>query len=174
VAVVPCPGGCGVTAPGISDGQLAQAEEKLGFALPPELVQFLQVHDGSGGLWLHDRGEFMSLEGVLSAWDREVDLWGDGDNDDYSKPSGPIKRKWFTQGWVPVLDERTGSLVCIDLDPPPDGKMGQLIEWRHDRGPGEVLAPGLRDLLESFVHDLDAGLYTPRQDQAGQMYLEFN
>jgi cell wall assembly regulator SMI1 len=159
--------------PGAAVAAFAQAEETLGYAMPNELKEFLAVHDGSGNLWLHDHGEFMSLDRMLAAWDQEFDLWGDGNNDEWATPQGPIKKKWFSRRWLPVLDSRTGDYVCIDLDPPKGGRRGQIITWRHDNGPTEVIAPSFRTLLSEFVAELVTGLYTPALDQAGQLYLEY-
>jgi cell wall assembly regulator SMI1 len=158
---------------GASPAAFAAAEETLGYALPGELRAFLAVHDGSGHLWLHDAGEFMSLATVLSSWDNEFDLWGDGNNDEWADPQGPIKKKWFTRKWLPVLDARTGDYVCIDLDPPTAGRQGQLIAWYHDRGPTEVIAPSFGALIGAFAAELASGQYTPRRDRAGQLYLEY-
>jgi cell wall assembly regulator SMI1 len=158
---------------GASPAAFAAAEETLGYALPRELKGFLAVHDGSGRLWLHDRGEFMSLGTILASWDQEFDLWGDGDNDEAAAPRGPIRKRWFTRRWLPVLDARTGDYVCIDLDPPKGGKRGQPITWYHDNGPTEVIAPSFAALVSGFVADLAGGLYTPKVSQAGQPYLDY-
>ena len=158
---------------GASSTALDAAEETLGYPLPREIREFLAVHDGSGNLWLHDRGEFMSLGTMLSSWDNEFDLWGDGNNDEWADPQGPIKRKWFTREWLPVLDARTGDYVCIDLDPPRGGKRGQLIAWSHTTGPTEVIAPDFAALLGAFVAELSEGRYIPKLNQAGQPYLEY-
>jgi len=149
------------------------AAETLGFDIPSEVREFLSVHDGSGNLWLHDRGEFMSLDTIVESWDIEFDLWGDGNNDEWATPQGPIKKKWFTRKWLPVLDARTGDYVCIDQDPPKGGRRGQLIAWYHDRGPTEVIAPSFGALLTQFVAELAEGRYTPKLNQAGQPYLEY-
>jgi cell wall assembly regulator SMI1 len=158
---------------GASTKAFAQAEKTLGYPLPRELKEFLAIHDGSATLWLHDRGEFMSLEGILAAWDQEFDLWGDGNNDDWATPQGPIKKKWFTRKWLPILDARTGDHVCVDLDPPKGGKRGQIITWYHDNGPTEVIATSFGALLAEFVTELESGLYMPQLNQAGQPYLEY-
>lgn len=159
--------------PGAPATAFAQAEKTLGFALPREAKEFLAVHDGSAHLWLHDRGEFMSIEGIVSAWDQEFDLWGDGNNDEWANPQGPIKKKWFNRKWLPVLDAWTGDYLCIDLDPPNGGTRGQLFAWYHDGGPTEVIAPSFGVLLIEFVAELTGGRYAPRLNQAGQPYLEY-
>jgi len=158
---------------GASPSAFAAAERQLGYHIPADVKEFLAVHDGSGHLWLHDRGEFMSLKTMLSLWDMEVDLWGNGNNDEWAKPSGPIRKKWFTRDWLPLLDARTGDYVCLDMNPPNDGKLGQLFSWHHDGGPTEVIADSFSTLLGEFVHELKAGSYSPRINDKGQPYLDY-
>ena len=157
-----------------SDAAMDSAEETLGYRIPREVREFLSIHNGSGNLWLHDRGEFMSLDTILEHWDMEFDLWGDGENDDQASPQGPIKKKWFTRKWLPILDARTGDCVCVDLDPAKGGKRGQLFSWLHDYGPVEVISPSFTSLLNEFVKELAAGFYVPEIDQAGKPYLSYS
>ena len=86
---------------GASQSAFTAAERQLGYDIPGDVKEFLAVHDGSGHLWFHDRGEFMSLRIMLSLWDMEVDLWGDGNNDEWANPHGLIKKKWFSRNWLP-------------------------------------------------------------------------
>jgi cell wall assembly regulator SMI1 len=159
---------------GASADTFAQAEDTLGFAIPKEIKDFLTIHDGSGNLWLHDYGEFMSVAEILVAWDQEVDLWGDGNNDEWATPHGPIRKVWFSRKWLPVLNSRTGNYLCADLAPAKGGKRGQIIWWAHDGGPMRVEAAGFRNLLAKFVEHLEAGRYTPKANRVGQPYLAFD
>jgi cell wall assembly regulator SMI1 len=159
---------------GASESTITNTEAVLGYPIPVELKAFLRIHDGSGNLWLHELGVFMSLKIVLTSWENEVDLWDDGDNDEWAHPNGPIKKRWFTRKWLPVLDAWSGDYTCVDLDPPEDGVHGQLISWFHDGGPREVAASGFRSLLEQYVKDLEVGLYLPMVNRQGQPYLHFN
>src|SRR5262245_62068272 len=67
---------------GVKRAAVTRAERLLGYELPRELAEFLAIHNGSGNLWLHDRGVFHSLEALLEAWQMEFDLWGNGKNDE--------------------------------------------------------------------------------------------
>jgi len=157
---------------GVKSAAISKAEKTLGFQLPSELAEFLAIRDGSGNLWLHDRGVFLSLAGIMEAWDNEFDLWGDGNNDEWASPQGPIKKKWFTRRWLPILDTWCGDYICIDLDPATGGKRGQLISWYHTNGPTQVVAPNLGTLLHQFAEELEAGRYRPAVNQKGRPYLE--
>jgi cell wall assembly regulator SMI1 len=150
----------------------SEAEERLEFALLCDLKQFLAVHDGSGGVWLHDRGVPLSLEEILDAWDQEFDLWGDRDNDESANPEGPIKEKWFCRKWLPVLDTWGGDYTCIDLDPARGSKRGRLIDCFHDNGPTRVVASSFAFLIEQFADEVEAGLYARKLNRQEQPYLD--
>jgi cell wall assembly regulator SMI1 len=158
---------------GVSHEALLEAESTLGYEIPGQLKKFLLIHDGSGDIVLHDYGVFMSLKQMMANWDMEVDLWGDGDNDEWAQPSGPIKKRWYAREWLPVLDTRAGNYPCLDLDPAEGGTRGQIISWLHDSGPTEVIAPTFNHLLDEFVMKLEAGFYKPAVNQGGQPYLRY-
>jgi cell wall assembly regulator SMI1 len=96
---------------GTSSEEFAKAETFLGFAIPREVKEFLAIHDGSAHLWFHDRGEFMSLNTILSAWDQEFDLWGDGNNYEWTKPRGAIKKCGSTECGCQFLTLETWTIV---------------------------------------------------------------
>jgi cell wall assembly regulator SMI1 len=144
----------------------------MGLALPGDLKEFVSVHDGGGGLWLHELGVPLSLSGSIEVWDREVGLWGDGNNDEWASPEGPIRKKWFSLGWVPFLDTWCGDCYCIDLDPPEEDRRGQMISWYHDNGPTAVVAPSFAALVRTWAEEVEGGLYVPRVNRQGQPYLE--
>jgi cell wall assembly regulator SMI1 len=159
---------------GVSPAAVAKAEKTLGYALPRAVVQSLSIHNGSGNLWLYDHGVFMSLERMAEEWDMLVDLWDDGNNDEWAEPKGPIKKRWFTRKWLPVLDTWTGDCACVDLDPPKGGKRGQVFAWSHTGGPTAVIAPSYAAMLRQFVKELEVGLYTRKLNQQGVPYLEYS
>ena len=47
----------------------------------------------------------------------------------------------------------------IDLDPAPSGTAGQIIQMWHDNPTREKEANSLREFLQNYVADLEAGLY---------------
>ena len=159
--------------PGVSPLALARAESVLEFEIPVELKEFLLVHDGSGDICLHKLGVFMSLKMIMTCWDNEFDLWGDGQNDEWAKPDGPIQAKWFTRVWLPAIDTRCGDYSCIDLDPAINGREGQIITWYHNAGPARVVAPSFGDLLAEFIEELEAGAYIAMVNEHGWPYLHY-
>ena len=82
-----------------------------------------------------------------------------------SSPSGPVKRVWWSKKWIPLMHCREGSTFCVDMDPPPNGTQGQIIQFAIETGPSSVLADSFGDWLSKFADDLEAGTY--KQDQWG-------
>ena len=150
---------------------LRDLEDRLALQLPQSLLQSLLRHDGSGEQALHEYGCFCSTAQVLALWEQETDLWGDGDNDERARPRGPIKRKWWSPRWIPVLHTWDGNCVALDLDPPSPERRGQVISWYHDSGPGDAIAPSFAVLLREFAESLAQGKYRP--GSKGNWYLEY-
>jgi cell wall assembly regulator SMI1 len=45
-----------------------------------------------------------------------------------------IKPVWWNVHWIPIVSSGSGHLFCVDLDPAPAGKPGQVILFFHDDG----------------------------------------
>lgn len=79
-----------------------------------------------------------------------------------SVPPQWIKTVYACKGWVPLLSDRTGNYVGVDLDPGPNGSLGQVIVFGRDfdrkcvlwMGDGEG---GWGKWLAAFVDELQSG-----------------
>ncbi|KAK8845350.1 hypothetical protein IAR55_006063 [Kwoniella newhampshirensis] len=158
---------------------LAAFEAELGSPLPRAVRESLLVADGqdleaagsvsgSGGLFygLH----FLPLEEVMREWA----FWRQAEHDPMagsnpavlatmaSVPPSWIKTVYACRGWIPLLSDRTGNYVGVDLDPGSDGYWGQVIVFGRDfdrkcvlwRGDGEG---GWGKWLAAFVEELESG-----------------
>jgi cell wall assembly regulator SMI1 len=85
------------------------------------------------------------------------------------QPQGPVRPVWWNPSWVPVAVDGMGNDLCLDLDPPPAGLRGQLIEYVHDCEIRPVVAPSFAAWLSSYADELEAGLYEV-DDFAGHVY----
>ncbi|ORY31947.1 hypothetical protein BCR39DRAFT_493271 [Naematelia encephala] len=158
---------------------LASFEAELGCPLPPPVRDSFLIADGqdlesassisgSGGIFfgLH----LLPLEEVMREWS----FWRQAEDDPTagqnpavlatmaSVPPHWIKGLYACRGWLPLLSDRTGNYVGVDLDPGQGGSWGQVIVFGRDfdrkcvlwRGEGEG---GWGKWLASFVDELESG-----------------
>ncbi|GAA5936713.1 Smi1p [Sporobolomyces koalae] len=90
-----------------------------------------------------------------------------------SFPPGWIRRKYSHAGWLPLLTDRCGNYIGVDLDPPSPasaheqgqksyGQAGQVIAFGREIDDKVVLFPGdgsggWARFLAAFVEDLEKG-----------------
>ncbi|KZT56428.1 hypothetical protein CALCODRAFT_435858, partial [Calocera cornea HHB12733] len=113
----------------------------------------------------------LPLEDVLAEWSfwREVDHDpSTGANEQLraqmrSVPPNWIRNEYSCRGWLPLVTDRAGNYVGVDLDPGEGGAYGQVIVFGRDfdtkvvlrQGEGEA---GWASWLASFVEDLEGGI----------------
>lgn len=173
---------------GILPEALGEIELNLGVQLPRAVRESYLVVDGqeaessagcSEGLFFGLT--FLPLEDVLDEWR----FWREVDEDPttganpalldnmHSIPDGWIRRQYSCRGWIPLVTDRAGNYIGIDLTPPPHpinpdgsegvgGSPGQVIVFGRDfdtkivlwRGDGES---GRARWLASFAEELESG-----------------
>lgn len=149
--------------PGALVEEIRNTEAILGVAFPQDVRESYQIHNGMSRLqsFRYDWPEFYSLREIVIQWDCWKNLLESGEFfEEKSTPKGPIKTDWWNIKWIPLWGNRGGDHCCLDLDPPPEGQLGQMITMWHEIGAEEVLAPSFKDLLASFADQLNAGAYT--------------
>lgn len=157
---------------------LASFEAELGCPLPPSVKDSFLCADGqdlesayqlpNGGLFygLH----LLPLEEVMREWA----FWRQAEHDPMagqnaavlatmaSVPPTWIKSVYACRGWIPLLSDRTGNYVGVDLDPGPGGSWGQVLVFGRDfdrkcvlwKGEGEG---GWGKWLAAFVDEMESG-----------------
>ncbi|KAG9096225.1 Cell wall assembly regulator, partial [Ceratobasidium sp. 392] len=162
---------------GLAPALLDQVEAELGTTLPRAVRESYLHCDGqeaeSGtacaeglfyGLTL------LPLEEVLEEWK----FWREVDEDPTtganpqllqvmaSIPPGWIRKAYSCRGWLPLVTDRAGNYLGVDLAPAEQGSFGQVIVFGRDfdtkvvmfRGEGE---DGWTTWLASFVEELESG-----------------
>ncbi|KAI0065419.1 hypothetical protein BV25DRAFT_1821820 [Artomyces pyxidatus] len=162
---------------GIQPQDLTAIEMQFGFALPQAVRESYLVVDGQEpessagcpeGLFfgLH----LLPLEEVYDEWR----FWREVDNDPTSGahaglrevmqsiPPNWIRKEYSQRGWIPLISDKTGNYVGVDLNPAEGGSVGQVIVFGRDfdtkvvlwRGEGPA---GWARWLASFVEELESG-----------------
>lgn len=162
---------------GILPQDLAQIEMQFGFALPAPVRESYLAVDGqeaessagcSDGLLFGLT--LLPLEDVFEEWR----FWREVDEDpttgantrlrDLMKsiPDGWVRKEYSQRGWIPLIADKAGNYIGVDLNPGEGGSIGQVIVfgrdfdtkvvlWRGD-GPG-----GWATWLASFMDELESG-----------------
>jgi cell wall assembly regulator SMI1 len=147
---------------GASGGELTDAEQVMGLVLPADIRESYRLHDGSqNGYAILPWGyHLLSLAGVVASWRMwqshvAEGMWVEVATD----PEGPIRPVHWNHRWVPISHNNGGDHQCVDLDPAPGGKAGQVIAFNHEVGPVRVLADGFGAWLGAYAAGLEAGRY---------------
>lgn len=144
---------------GASTSEIEAFERQLGKSVPEEFRICYQLHNGSDGAVFPDGYCLMPLEDCLSSWQMLCELLEDGVFPDPTDIKGPIKHTWWNRDWIPFTHSGGGDHTCLDLDPPIDGKIGQVISFHHEYGPLQVEGASFSDWLRRFSEDLVAGKF---------------
>ncbi|WP_264775651.1 SMI1/KNR4 family protein [Deinococcus aetherius] len=142
--------------PGVTGAELDALEAHTGLKLPEAYRILYKTHGSWGGTF--GLGH-MPLGSVLSSWNTWRDLEPDSQETEghVSHPPGAIKPQYINLGWIPLLEDRGGNEVGVDLKPGPTGKVGQIITYGRDEEHKYVLAPGLEAFLTEYVARLESG-----------------
>lgn len=162
---------------GLLPQDLAQIEMQFGFALPAVVRQSYLVVDGqeaesaagcSEGLFFGLT--LLPLEDVLEEWR----FWREVDDDPttganlrlrdmmQSIPPQWVRKDYSQRGWIPLIADKAGNYIGIDLNPGKGGAVGQVIVFGRDFDTKVVLwkgdgPAGWATWLASFVEELESG-----------------
>nr|WP_314484369.1 SMI1/KNR4 family protein [uncultured Kingella sp.] len=151
---------------GTSEADFAELEQTLGYALPEEFKELYRVANGEtdiDGVFAGE--EWLSIERIIDEYNIWQELYQNGTFQDDGTPYGcepeaGIKPDfWWNPKWIPLTADGSGNSKMIDLDPSEQGTAGQIIQMWHDDSRREKAANSLREFLENYVRDLEAGLY---------------
>lgn len=135
-----------------SEAELARAEAELGVRLPDDVRALYRIHNGvwAAGLLGREDG-FAPLDEVVDTWRLLADVAGGerGETD-----SAAVRPAGFAPGWIPITTVGAGDAFCVDLDPGPAGRPGQII-WVEHGGPSRLFVAGaLEHWLQQRVQEL--------------------
>jgi cell wall assembly regulator SMI1 len=152
----------GVLNPGASEAAIREAEVALRVSFPVDFVEFYAIHNGqpreSGGLI--NGMTLSSLERVISNWRVLTELLEQGEfGAAKGQPEGPSKSDWWNAKWIPFAENWSGDHICLDLDPPRRGKVGQVIRFWHADAERNYEAGSFREWFESYVSGVEAGQF---------------
>jgi cell wall assembly regulator SMI1 len=143
---------------GASKKALADLARQLKLKLPADLAESLSIHDGAERLiggWDLLGTKSIAREAALMRKLVEDGSFGDAQGDEHPR----IKSAWWNVGWIPIVSSGSGHLFCVDTDPAPGGKAGQVILFFHDDGKRLRVADSVGAWLAAIAADLEADKY---------------
>jgi cell wall assembly regulator SMI1 len=161
---VNAPGIFNTLLPGATDEEIRRAEDSLRVTLPESVRESYRIHNGQG---LHGSASgfiegrrLLSLEGVLMEWNAWKEVLDSGSFKALQgDPVGPVRKDWWNQKWIPLTTDGSGNHHCLDFDPAPGGKVGQIITLWHDEASRGVDADSFDEWLARVADDLERGKY---------------
>jgi cell wall assembly regulator SMI1 len=139
--------------PGIPERELMAFERELGRNLPAGLRALYRWHDGQDSdcaLAFQADKMFMPFQDVRAAWAALSQLQRAGEFPESN---------WWSEAWLPFLDNGNGDHLCVDLDGAFAGQPGQLVSFFHDGECRDVEFPSLEKWAETFVAGVEGGLW---------------
>ncbi len=148
----------------IREDALREAEQRIGRSLPPDYVAFLRRHDGQR--LVQDSGDGAgSLAPIFQAFtllsmsyaEAEWEAMRSWDANALPIESvGPVRPLHIHDAWFPItVVLGTSQHHCLDLDPAPEGSVGQVIVVSRDDGLRRVVAPSFGAFVERLGTSLD-------------------
>jgi cell wall assembly regulator SMI1 len=147
---------------GASEEELDAAEEDIGLRFPADVRESYRLHNGSESEYgiLPWGFYLLPLDNVVESWRMWHSHVENGAFDgEVSRPEGPIRPVHWNTRWIPISHNSGGDHQCVDLDPAPGGRSGQVIEFNHEVGPVRILATGFGEWLRVYAEQLEAGRY---------------
>lgn len=162
---------------GILPVELADIETALGIALPQAVRDSYLVVNGQEAESAAGCAEglffgltLLPLDDVLEEWR----FWREVDNDPAtggsaqlreimdSIPSRWIRKEYSQRGWIPLVSDRAGNYMGVDLNPAECGRPGQVIIFGRDFDTKVVVFPcdgpdGWAKWMASFADELESG-----------------
>lgn len=171
----------------VSEGQLADLEKLTKVKYPDELKEFYAI--GGGQKLTHDEMifdfQFISTKGYETEILKEdEDVYAEEPDYYYCHPEGAIKPKRNHSKWLPIanrdMKDYHRELICIDMDPGPNGKEGQVISVFPEHNPRVhgahrrlVLADSLSEFFDLLTARIkDEKFYFKKKDYKFKLSME--
>lgn len=159
--------------PPATDAELAGLAESLRVSLPPSFLDLYRWRNGQ-----RDPGQpgpfyglsFLSIANVLAAWREWNEILGEDDDlhgFSSSVAPGVVKERYASRLWIPFSDDWGGNHLGIDLDPGPNGRVGQVINFGRDEEAKYVLGRSVEAFVERIAGELEAGNFVLREPPDG-------
>lgn len=149
---------------GATSQELEEFSREIGFAIPEEVREWFmwingQVHQPH--LSVLFGFDLLSLSDSLREWrfwQTVSDMNAEFAESCRSFPEDAILPAYTTPGWIPIAKtSRPADYLGIDLNPGPEGTIGQVINFGRNEEKKFVAGVSLADFLELILDEYEAG-----------------
>lgn len=182
--------------PGATEVDVTMLEQVTGLQLPCEIRAIYQtcngqrlypnlrrVREGLEAPWPPNGAgpfafyEFLSTQDAAVAWrswsnlDEQQGPGGMADMAEFVEVSEPakVKQAYWLPGWLPFATDGGGNSLAFDLDPEPQGCIGQVIIIGPDEDHRRVLAPSISAFIGRLHTEYAAGRFEVAQQGDGAL-----
>lgn len=155
--------------PGVDQEEFERIQKKFPFDLPEDIKTSYMLCNGSSNPSFLAGHDFLALKRMYSEWQGMNELGFGDDLPNVGQARGPVKPLWWHDRWVPFGANIDGDLLCVDMDPEPGGKSGQVVCFYNDHPEREVLSQSFALWLDNLAQDLEEDFYV--LDQHGNLRL---
>jgi cell wall assembly regulator SMI1 len=104
--------------------EIASLEQELGAELPPDFKRSLQRHDGLPTFTFPGMYTLISTKEIRA---QLIEVRQAGWSEERATAHGPVREVGWDDMWLPITDGEGRYYLCLDLNPPPAGTVGQVI-----------------------------------------------
>jgi len=136
----------------------------FGSNIPQEYLDSLRRHNGEAELSDY---QYLSTTSLISNASRLCERMKAGEfseHEIFDPEAGIIENSWWSKFWIPFAKDSGANYFCIDLNPGPNGMLGQVL--RHERLAGPVVTEfaSFTDWLTDYRGKLLSGYYQVNED----------
>jgi len=166
--------------PPAKDAALDRLKNLFGVAMPSSWRQLYRWHDGEkDDRHGHIYGlPLLPLAEVEAQWRSWAKILAYFKGDRYvipggGWPEGAVDPAYINPRWIPLTHDGSGNHIGIDLDPWPQGRVGQVILFGRDEEVKIVLAESLGKFLGWIADLLESGNFRLKVASGEQRLREF-
>lgn len=145
--------------PGATLAAVRAVEAAVGATFPTEYTEFVQLQDGQEpGAPMLESAALLPLEEVARRHRILADLFPQKASIARDEVDAEVRAVEFSDAWIPIgVSARGRDVLCIDLDPTPEGQRGQIILVVLDDDVRSRVATGFAELLSRYFEEAQTG-----------------
>lgn len=163
--------------PPATESQIRDAEAALNTSFPDALRESLRIHNGNrsetglpphsltvvpneydeNGIYLASFGDLLPVESIVR-WTQTYRDWDRDSPMEFLEIVGPVRHS-APRNWLVIVEGGSGNVLALDLTPPSDEFIGQVLSVNHDPSILLVNSPSFYEWFTTLVERYESGRY---------------